>query len=90
MFAEHAFDVKHLGRPGGEFDAVVVPLREDRGMEATCPPALTLVPADAPVPAARESVPPVRLPEGVYRRRRLLVALVAAAALTLVLVAGPC
>ena len=87
MFAEHAFDVKHLGRLGG-IGTDVTPLRDDRGMEAACPPALTLVPAVAPVPAARESVLPVRLPEGVYRRRRWLVALIAAAALTLAVIAA--
>lgn len=55
-------------------------------METPRRPALTLVPAGGPVPAAPASGQPVRLPEGVYRRRRLLVALIAAAALTLVLV----
>ena len=57
-------------------------------MEAPHRPALTLVPAGAPVPAVPVSGQPVRLPEGVYRRRRLFVALIAAAALTLVLVVG--
>ena len=84
MFAEHAFDVKHLGGIGTD----VTPLREDRGMEAACPPALTLVPAD--VSAVPASSPPrsLRLPESVYRRRRAVVAVIAAAALTLAVIAA--
>ena len=82
MFAEHAFDVKDLASRGG-LDAVVIPLREDRGMAAHRPPALTLVPAGvAAAPASSQSV---RLPEAVYRRRRLVVAMIVVAALTLVL-----
>lgn len=85
MFAKHAFDVKHLG-PGGGLDTSVTPLREDRGMAAPRPPALTLVPTGAPVTAA--SGQSVRLPEAVYRRRRLAVAIILVAALTLVLALG--
>ena len=84
MFAEHAFDVKHLG-PRGGLDAVVTPLREDGGMEASRPPVLTLVPAGAPVTAA--SGQSVRLPEVVYRRRRLAAAVIAATVLTLAVIA---
>ena len=84
MFAEHAFDVKHLRGIGTD----VTPLREDRGMEAACPPALTLVPAD--VSAVPASSPPrsLRLPEPVYRRRRVVAAMIAAAVLTLAVVAA--
>lgn len=87
MFAEHAFDVKHLGRLGG-IGTDVIPLRDDRDMEAACPPALTLIPAD--VSAAPASRPPraVRLPEAVYRRRRVVVAMIGVAALTLALTLG--
>ena len=85
MFAEHAFDVKHLA-PRGGLDAVVIPLREDRGMEARHPPALTLVPAGAAAaPASGQSV---RLPEAVYCRRRAVVAMIVVAALTLGVVLG--
>ena len=85
MFAEHAFDVKHLASRGG-FGAAVIPLREDRGMEAHHPPALTLVPAGvAAAPASGQSV---RLPEAVYRRRRVVVAMIVVAALTLGVVLG--
>ena len=55
-------------------------------MEAARSPALALVPAAVPaVPASGE---PVRLPEAVYRRRRAAVAMILAAALTLVLALG--
>ena len=55
-------------------------------MEAHHPSALTLVPADvAAAPATGQSV---RLPEAVYRRRRLAVAMIVVAALTLVLALG--
>ena len=87
MFAEHAFDVKHLGPLGG-IGPDVTPLREDRGMEAPHRPALTLVPAGAPVTAASASGPSQRLPEPVYRRRRAVAALVAVAVLTLVVAAA--
>lgn len=82
MFAEHAFDVKHpafSARPA----LAVTPLRDDCGMEAHPRPALALVPAG--VPAAAASCRSVRLPEGVYRRRRLVVVGIAVAALTLAL-----
>ena len=50
-------------------------------MEAHHPPALTLVPAGvAAAPASGQSV---RLPEAVYRRRRVVVAMIVVAALTL-------
>ena len=57
-------------------------------MEAARPPALTLVPAD--VSASPASLPPrsLRLPESVYRRRRAVAALIAAAVLTLAVVAA--
>ena len=85
MFAEHAFDVKHpTARP--RLVPVVTPLREDRDVEASRPPALALVPAG--VPAVPASGQPVRLPEAVYRRRRVAVAVIAVAALTLALALG--
>ena len=57
-------------------------------MDAACPPALTLVPADAS--AAPASPPPrsLRLPESVYRRRRAVAAVIAAAVLTLAVIAA--
>ena len=57
-------------------------------MEAACPPALTLVPAD--VSADPVSPPPrsLRLPESVYRRRRVVAAMVAGAVLTLAVIAA--
>ena len=90
MFAEHAFDVKHLGRLGG-IGADVTPLRDDRGMEAARPPALTLVPAGVSASPAAPASPPLRslrLPESVYRRRRAVAAMIAAAVLALAVVAA--
>ena len=57
-------------------------------MEAACPPALTLVPAG--VSAAPACPPPrsLRLPESVYRRRRAVAVMIAAAVLTLAVVAA--
>ena len=55
-------------------------------MAAPRPPTLTLVPTGAPVTAA--SGQSVRLPEAVYRRRRLAVVVILVAALTLVLALG--
>ena len=83
MFAEHAFDVKDPTSPGGS-SLVVTPLREDGGMEAAGSPALAPVPAGSSAVSAPGRA--VRLPEGVYRRRRLVVAMVAMTALMLVLV----
>ena len=55
-------------------------------MEAHHPSALTLVPAGvAAAPASGQSA---RLPEGVYRRRRVVVAMIVVAALTLGLALG--
>ncbi len=128
MFAEHAFDVKHLGNVG-RLGFAVTPRRDDGDMPTpdwpaiepeaerigerippirarpwperpvsaanksgkdpvAARPALTnmrslLVPSR--VSSAPASVPCVRLPETVYRRRRLAVAGVAVAALALVL-----
>ena len=50
-------------------------------MEAACPPVLTLVPDDVPAGQFMS----VRMPEAVYRRRRLAAAMIAIAALTTVL-----
>lgn len=88
MFAEHPFDVKHPAARGGR-GAAVIPLRDDLGMEAHPRLALTLVPpAAAAAPPAERPERPVRLPEAVYRRRRMVAAAVAVAALTLVLILG--
>ena len=87
MFAEHAFDVKHLGRLGG-IGPDVTPLRDDRGMEVACPPTLTLVRADVSAPPASPPPRSLRLPESVYRRRWAVAAMIAAAALTLAVVAA--
>ena len=87
MFAEHAFDVKHLGRLGG-IGTDVAPLRDDRDMDAACPPTLTLVPADVSVAPACRPPGSLRLPESVYRRRRAVAAMIAAAVLTLAVVAA--
>ncbi len=58
-------------------------------MEPPCPPALTLVPSGVPpAPAPPASPLPVRLPEAVYRRRRLAVAMILLLALTLTLALG--
>ena len=58
-------------------------------MEPPCPPALTLVPAGvSPAPAPAAPPQTVRLPESVYRRRWLAVAMILVAALTLVLALG--
>ena len=81
MFAEHAFDVKHLD-PGGW--SGVTPPREDRRMPATRPH--TVLAGAAPAVAASSPMQFVRLPEAVYRRRRAAVAVMAAALLTLALV----
>ena len=82
MFAEHAFDVKDLDPSG-----LVTPLREDGRMALA--PAHVLAPGTADAlaapPAAARSE---RLPESVYRWRRVVAATVAAAAVTLVLVVG--
>ena len=86
MFAERAFDVKHLA-PSLHVGRLVTPPREDRGMPLAPMPVL------ASVAAPGCAVPPlavgvVRLPEAVYRRRRVAAAAVAAAILTLVLAVG--
>ena len=58
-------------------------------MEPSCPPALTLVPSGvSPPPAPPPSGQIVRLPETVYRRRRLAVAMILLSALTLTLALG--
>ena len=58
-------------------------------MEPPCPPALTLVPSGvSPAPAPPASAQTVRLPETVYRRRRLAVAMILLLALTLTLALG--
>ncbi|MCY3649629.1 MAG: LysM domain-containing protein [Acidimicrobiaceae bacterium] len=57
-------------------------------MEAACPPALTLVPADVSAVPAFPPPRSVRLPESVYRRRRVVAAVIAAAVLTLAVVAA--
>ena len=57
-------------------------------MEAACPPALTLVPADVSAVPASSPCRSLRLPESVYRRRRAAAAAIAAAALTLAVVAA--
>ncbi len=85
MFAEHAFDVKHLGFLEGP-GTPVTPPREDRDMESLHP----LPPSHVPCGPAATGMPSYersqRLPPQVYRRRRAMVALVAAAALSLLLV----
>ena len=86
MFAEQAFDVKHLA-PSLHVGRLVTPPREDRGMPLAPTPVLASVAAPgcaAPPPAVRV----VRLPEAVYRRRRVAAAAVASAILTLVLAVG--
>ena len=86
MFVEHAFDVKDLG-PGVADGSLVTPPREDGPMALA--PAHVLVPGTPGGCAARQAVArPERLPESVYRRRRAVAALVAAALITLVLVVG--
>ena len=85
MFVEHTFDVKHLALRAG-LAAVVTPLRDHGGMEAAGSPALHVGPTG--VAAASPAGRSVRLPEGVYRRRRLVVVAVAVAVLALVLVAA--
>ena len=86
MFAEHVFDVKH---PASSLRAgrIVTPPREDRGMAPAPTHVLASVAAPGcagPPPAVRA----VRLPEAVYRRRRVAAAAVATAAVTLMLVVG--
>lgn len=81
MFAEHAFDVKHLA-PSLSVGRLVTPPREARGMPPDPTPVLASVAAAGCAPPA---VRVVRLPEAVYRRRRVAAAAVAAAILTLVL-----
>jgi len=85
MFAEQAFDVKHLGPLGG-LHPDVIPPREDGGMEASWSPDLASV--SSGVSAAPATGQSVRLPEAVYRRRRLAVAMIVGAAMTLVLALG--
>ncbi len=95
MFAEHAFDVKHLAVPAG-LGSSVTPPRDHRRMALVPSHALVAVPvpavpaAAAPIPAATASpsARPIRLPESVYRRRRVTAALIGAAALTLALTVG--
>ena len=58
-------------------------------MEPPCPPALTLIPSAVSPPSARPApAQAVRLPETVYRRRRLAVAMIVLLALILVLALG--
>ena len=57
-------------------------------MEVACPPALTLVPAGASADPASPPPRSLRLPESVYRRRRAVAAMIAAAVLALAVVAA--
>ena len=57
-------------------------------MDASCPPALTLVPADVSASPASPAPRSLRLPESVYRRRRVVAAMIAAAVWTLAVIAA--
>lgn len=57
-------------------------------MEAACPPTLTLVRADVSADPASPPLRSLRLPESVYRRRRAVAAMIAAAVLALAVVAA--